>query len=115
MLPLGCPLPLEYAGILEGDAAHLLDDELGDRHAGAEDEIRRPEVDDLQRQRPLESRVNRGRREVDQYTTAGHATAPLDPGRKAGASLSVDGMIEGEADILSSPAQDELECLEGIS
>src|SRR5262245_25934938 len=103
VLPFGCPLPLEYAGVLEGDAAHLFDDKLSDRHARAKDEIRRPKVDDLQRQRPIESRVNSGRRKVDQNATPCHAAAPLDPGRETGASFSVDGMIQREADILSGP------------
>src|SRR4051812_42730829 len=77
MLPFGSLLALEDARVFEGNPADFLDNQLGDRHSRSENEIRRPQVDNLQCQRAVESRVHGWRREMDQDPAPCHATPAL--------------------------------------
>jgi hypothetical protein len=62
----GLRLSLKLADIAEGYAMHLLDDQLADRHVGVERDIERAEVDQFERDRAIELRVDRRRREVNE-------------------------------------------------
>ena len=73
---------MKLALVPEGFAADLLDDELTDRDSGGEDDIRRPEIGDLQRDGSSIPSVDGRSREVDEQPAAGIGAPALDTGRK---------------------------------
>src|SRR5208337_968263 len=104
-------LPLKLARVGSGNAFHLFDDQLGNRHSQAEKNAGRAEVDHLQRERPGESRMNGRRGEMDQESDPGPTAFSLDSRSQTG--LDIFGMIDRQTDKLACPTQDELMRLEG--
>jgi hypothetical protein len=106
---------LKLTCLRDGKSVNFLKDQLANRHALAEHERNRTEVDDFQRDRAAEAGMDRWSREMDEQPRSRPAALSLDAGRQTMLEQAVGRNVDWQGEVLDRLSKNELVWLKRIA